>query len=150
MDADYAGDGDTRRSTEGHIFFVAGGPVSWASKRQETVALSTVEAEYMAFTRAIQQLLWINKFLDEVGLPQDRPGIIRADNNGAIATTKNDKNHRRTKHIDIKHYFIKEHVASGTIDFVYIPSSQNLADILTKPLAHNSTLRCCRGFGLIP
>lgn len=148
VDADYAGDSDTRRSTEGYIFFAAGGPVSWASKRQETVALSTVEAEYMAFTRATQQALWMDKFLDEVGLSPDRPAPIFADNNGAIATTKNNKNHRRTKHIDVKHHFVKEKVDSKLIEFTYIPSNSNLADILTKPLARDATLRCVRGIGL--
>ncbi|KAF7762373.1 hypothetical protein Agabi119p4_8966 [Agaricus bisporus var. burnettii] len=66
VDANYAGDIDGSRSTEGYVFFMAGGPVSWSSKRQDTVALSTVEAEYMAFTRAIQQALWMSKFMDEI------------------------------------------------------------------------------------
>ncbi len=148
VDADFAGDNDTRRSTEDHIFFVAGGPVSWASKWQETVALSTVEVEYMAFTRATQQALWMDKYLDEVGLSPDWPMPIFADNSGAIAMTKNNKNHRCTKHIDIKHYFIKEKVDSRLIDFSYIPSCSNFANILTKPLARKATLHCTQGIGL--
>jgi hypothetical protein len=94
VDAAYAGDSDTSRSTEGHIFFVAGGAVSWGSKRQETVAVSTVEAEFMAFTRAAQQAMWLEKFLDKVGLTQPGPTIINADNSRAIANTKYNKNHR--------------------------------------------------------
>ncbi|KAF7761077.1 hypothetical protein Agabi119p4_10486 [Agaricus bisporus var. burnettii] len=148
VDADYAGDTDRRRSTEGHIFFVAGGPVSWASKRQDTVALSTVESEYMAFSRAVQQGIWITSFMDEIGLPQDTPVLIYADNNGAIANTQNYKNHRRTKHIDIRYHFVKERTANGDIVFEYIPSSDNLADILTKPLARDAVIRCCVGIGL--
>lgn len=148
VDADYAGDTDRRRSTEGHIFFVASGPVSWASKRQDTVALSTVEAEYMAFSRAVQQGIWITSFMDEIGLPQDTPVLIYADNNGAIANTQNYKNHRRTKHIDIRYHFVKERTANGDIVFEYIPSSDNLADILTKPLARDAVIRCCVGIGL--
>ncbi|KAF7763932.1 hypothetical protein Agabi119p4_8469 [Agaricus bisporus var. burnettii] len=148
VDADHAGDTDGSRSTEGHVFFMAGGPISWASKRQETVALSTVEAEYMAFTRAVQQAMWISKFMDEVALEQDRPVNIFADNNGAIANTQNNKNHRRTKHIRVKHHFTKERVATGDVTFTYIPSADNLADILTKPLAKEAVLRCCEGLGL--
>ncbi|KAF7770863.1 hypothetical protein Agabi119p4_6837 [Agaricus bisporus var. burnettii] len=149
VDADFAGDRDSRRSTEGHIFFVAGGPVSWASKRQETVALSTVEAEYMAFTRAVQQAVWLDKFLYEIDLTQERPFTIHADNNGAIANTRNERNHRRTKHIDIKHHFIKEKVADNSVIFNYIPSSENLADILTKALPRDAVLRICFHIGLV-
>lgn len=149
VDADHAGNIDNSRSTEGHIFFMAGGAVSWASKRQETVALSTVEAEYMAFTRATQQAMWISMFMDEVALTQQRPVNIYADNNGSISNTQNNKNHRRTKHIRIKHHFTKERVASGDIIFTYIPSAENLADIFTKPLAKESFQRCCRGIGLL-
>lgn len=109
----------------------------------------TRNSEYMAFTCIVQQLLWINKFLDEVGLSQERPGMVRADNNGAIATMKNDKSHQHTKHIDIKYHFIKEQVATNTIDFIYVPSSQNLTDILMKPLTCDGILKCCQGLGLI-
>jgi hypothetical protein len=150
VDADYAGDIDSSRSTEGHIFFVAGGPVSWASKGQETVALSTIEAEYMAFTRASQQALWLMKLMDEIALEQERPINIFADNNGAIANTQNNKNHRRTKHICVKHHFVKECIAAGNISFTYVPSNDNLADILIKPIAKDVVLRNCKRIGLLP
>jgi hypothetical protein len=149
VDADYAGDTDRHRSTEGHIFFVTQGPVSWASKRQGTVALLTVEAEFMAFTRAIQQAIWMMKFMNEIGLGQATPVNIFADNTGAIANTENYKNHNWTKHIDIRYHFTKERVAPGEVKFTYVPSSNNLADILTKPLAKEAILRCCRGIGLL-
>lgn len=148
VDADYAGDTDLRRSTEGHVFFVAGGPVSWASKRQDTMALSTVEAEYMAFSRAVQQAIWLAQFLDEVGLAQEVSMLIYADNNGAISNTQNYKNHRRTKHIDIRYHFVKERVANGDITFEYIPSAENLANILTKPLARDTVIQLCTAMGL--
>ncbi|KAF7776615.1 hypothetical protein Agabi119p4_5008 [Agaricus bisporus var. burnettii] len=148
VDSDYAGDNDTSRSTEGNVFFVAGGPVSWASKRQDRVSLSTVESEYTAFTRATQQALWLTKFMDELNMNQEQPVVIYADNNGAIANTQNNKNHRRTKHIRVKYHFVKECVDRGEITFTYIPSAENLADILTKPLARDATIRCCKGMGL--
>ena len=134
MDSDFAGCKDTRRSTEGNIFVVAGGPVSWESKRQETVALSTVEAEYMSFSRATSQALWMSKFFTEIGLPTPRPILIHADNNGSISHSLNNKNHRRTKHIDVRHHFVKDHVKCGNVTFQYILSSENIADLFTKPL----------------
>lgn len=149
VDADFAGDKDTSRSTEGHVFFVASGTVSWVSKRQERVSISTVEAEYTAFTRATQQAIWLAKFLDELGMGQERLVMIFADNNGAMANTHNNKNHRRTKHIRVKHHFTKESVALGDVDFTYIPSANNLADILTKPLTKEAVLFRCNGIGLI-
>jgi hypothetical protein len=148
VDADYAGDVDSSRSTEGHIYFVSGGPVSWASKRQDTVALSTVEAEYMAFARAVQQAIWLSKFMDEIAMPQGRPINIFADNNGSISNTQNDKNHRRTKHIRVKYHFTKECVTAGDVEFTYIPSEENLADILTKALPREAVIKCCKGIGL--
>jgi len=93
VDSDFAGCKDTRRSTEGMIFIVAGGPVSWESKRQDTVALSTAEAEYMAFSRTTTQAIWISKYFDEVGLPTQKPIVIHADNSGAISNSINHKNH---------------------------------------------------------
>jgi len=101
VDSDFAGCCNTRQSTEGAIFLVAGGPVSWESKRQDTVALSTVEAEYMAFSYATTQALWISKYFSEVGLPVPKPITIFADNTRAISNSLYNKNHQRTKHIDI-------------------------------------------------
>ena len=98
------------------------------------MALSTVESEYMAFTRATAQALWMMKFFTEIGLPVTNPITIYADNNGSISNSTNDKNHRRTKHIDVKFHFVKEHMKKGEIMFTYIPSSDNLADLFTKSL----------------
>ena len=101
VDSDFAGCHNTRRSTEGAIFLVAGGPVSWESKRQDTVALSTVEAEYMVFSCTATQALWISKYFSEVGLPVPKPITVFADNTRAISNSLYNKNHQRTKHIDI-------------------------------------------------
>lgn len=139
VNSDFAGCKDSRRSTEGSIFMVAGGPVSWECKRQDTVALSTVEAEYMAFSCATAQAIWLSKFFNEIGLNSTKPTIIYADNNGAISNSINNKHHRRTKHIDVRHHFVKEHTESGDILFQYTPSNENIADILTKPLARDAT-----------
>ena len=134
VDADYAGDIDTRGSTSGYVFTMAGGPVSWSSKRQATVALSTTEAEYMSLTRAAQQSLWMYSFMSEVGLTRNFPAILYGDNASSIALTVNTKGHARAKHIDIRHHYIREHVSNGEIKVVHVPSEDNLADLLTKPL----------------
>ena len=108
IDSVFAGCQSTRRSTEGNIFLVAGGPVSWETKRQDTVVLSTVEAEYMVFSRATTQALWIVKYFEEIHISIEKSIVIHTDNSGAISNSTNDKNHRRTKHIDVQYHFIKE------------------------------------------
>jgi len=134
VDADYGGCKDTRRSTSGYVFTMAGGAVTWSSKRQATVALSTVEAEYVAMSRCAQQMCWIHSWLDEVKVKYSLPGLIKGDNHGAIALTKNTKDHGKVKHIDIRHHYIRELIYSGAIILEQVPSADNLADLFTKPL----------------
>jgi len=113
---------------------IAGGPISWECKRQDTVALFIVEAEFMAFSKATTQALWLSKYFDKVELPIIRPLKVFADNSGSISNSLNDKNHRRTKHVDVQYYFIKEHIKLDNIGFQYIPTTENIANILTKAL----------------
>ena len=134
VDADYGGCRDTRRSTSGYVFTMAGGAVSWSSKRQAMVALSTVEAEYVSMSRCAQQMVWIQNWLDEVTIKHDMPGVIKGDSRGAIALTKNMKDHGKIKHINIRHHYIRELVKSGAVSLEQVPSSDNLADLFTKPL----------------
>ena len=98
------------------------------------MALSIVKAEYIAFTRVISQAIWLSKFFDEVGLQINRPVLIYGNNVGSIANTVNDKNHCGTKHIDVKYHFVKEHTKSGQVKFEYTLSTENIADLFTKPL----------------
>jgi hypothetical protein len=140
VDADYAGDLlDTGRSTGAYIFMMAGGPVSWSSKRQETVALSTTEAEYMAMSRACQQAVWMYSFMREAGLEQEAPAILYNDNTGSIALTESKKGHKKAKHIHIRYHYIRERVSEGDVRVFHVPSADNLADILTKPLPRVAT-----------
>ena len=148
IDSDYASCRDTRHSTEGNVFVVAGSPISWECKRQDTMALSTVEAEFMVFSRATTQALWISKYFDKVGLLVKRPIIICADNSGSIANSTTDKNYRHTKHIDIQHHFIKEHTKSGNVIFQYTLTSDNIADVLTKPLPRDTLQKFMKCLGL--
>jgi hypothetical protein len=114
---------------------MAGGAVTWSSKRQATVALSTVEAEYVAMSRSAQQMVWMQTWLDEVEIEHEMPGIIKGDSRGAIALAKNTKDHGKVKHIDIRHHYVRELVKSGSVLFEQVPSADNLADLFTKPLA---------------
>jgi len=88
----------------------------------------------MAFSRATTQVLWLLKYFEEIGLPVTRPITIHADNNGAIALSTNDKNHRHTKHINVHHHFVTERAEANEVNFKYIPSALNMADFLTKLL----------------
>ncbi len=136
-DADYGGCRDTRRSTSGYVFTMAGGAVTWSSKRQATVALSTVEAEYVAMSRCAQQMVWMQTWLDEVEIGHNMPGVIRGDSRGAIALAKTTKDHGKVKHIDIRHHYLRELVKSELVIFEQIPSADNLADLFTKSLARD-------------
>jgi hypothetical protein len=132
-DANWGGDISTRRSTTGYIFKLGLGPVSWNSKLQPTVALSSCEAEYMALSSATQEALWLRALLQGLGLSQP-PTLIYEDNQGAIELTKNSKNHSRTKHIDIRYHFVKERVQLNEIKIEYCHTSQMIADLFTKAL----------------
>jgi len=93
VDSDFAGCKDLRRLTEENVFVVVGGPISWKSKHQEIVALSTVKAKYIVFSQATIQAIWLSKFFDEIGLLFKGPVVINADNNGIISNSLNNKNH---------------------------------------------------------
>jgi len=134
VDSDWAGCTDTRRSTTGYIFLVSGSPVSWSSKVQKTVARSSVEAEYMALSAAAQEAMYLKTLIEELGFEVQLPMTIFQDNQGSIFLAEGKGNHSRTKHIDIRHHFIRDLVEDKLIHVTYLPSNRNLADIFTKPL----------------
>ncbi|KAJ3570235.1 hypothetical protein NP233_g4536 [Leucocoprinus birnbaumii] len=148
VDSDFANDRDTRRSTDGHVFFVGGGPVLWSTKHQETVATSTTEAEYMAVSCVVQQAMWLLSFFDQASLPQSQPVTLFIDNNGAIDMTKTYRSHKRMKHIDVCHHFVKEKGEMGEFLPVYIPSKDNIVDLLIKPLPRDATRSFTLDLGL--
>ena len=105
-DADYAGDMDDQKSTTGYMFKVGLGAVSWNSKRQQTTATSTVEAEYMATSHATKEVIWLRLLMADVGCAQREATMIMCDNQGSISLAKNPTHHSRTKHIDVQYHFI--------------------------------------------
>lgn len=133
-DADWGGDQATRRSTSGYIFMMGGGPVSWCSKRQATVALSSCEAEYIALTQATKEAVWLRLLLAEFGVPDAAPTRILADNQGAMALAKNPGFHTRTKHIDIQYHFVRQEIGRKRVELEFVGSEDMLADCLTKAL----------------
>ena len=133
-DADWAGDVDTRRSASGYVFQIGSGTVSWSSRKQQTVAKSSTEAEYVALSSATQEAVWLRCLMKDLGRQMDAPTTIYEDNQGAIELAKNAKFHNRTKHIDICHHFVRERVLSNEIRVIYCPSEDMTADIMTKGL----------------
>ena len=133
--ADWAGDVGDRKSTSGYVFSIAGGPVSWRSRKQDTVALSTAEAEYVALSSAAQECVWMRRLSAELGNPLRASTIVKEDNQSCIAMAKNPQYHERAKHIDIRHHFVRELVGDDTIKLEYCPTNEMVADILTKGLA---------------
>lgn len=135
-DADWGGDLDTRRSTTGYLFMIdkTGGAISWASKLQPTVALSSAEAEYMAACAAVQEAIHLRLLMHDLGFEQKEATVIYEDNQGCIALSDNPVFHKRTKHIDIRYHFIRERVTSKEIELKYVATEHQLADLLTKGL----------------
>ena len=132
-DADWASDTTTRRSTTGYAFMLNGAAVSWASKTQQTVALSTAEAEYMAVCAATQEAIHLRQLLQELGYPQDTTKIYE-DNQPCIFIANNPATSTRTKHIDIRALFVRERIKRGEIILAYLPTEEMIADSLTKNL----------------
>lgn len=132
-DSDFASDIDSRKSNTGYIFMMNGGPVTWASRKQNTVALSTTESEYMAASEAAKEVLWLRQLLIDINEPQLMVTLC-IDNQSAIKLIHNPIYHKRTKHIDIRYNFIREKVEQNVINIQYVKSSNQLADFLTKAL----------------
>jgi hypothetical protein len=133
-DSDWAQDTDSRHSVGSFVFDVAGGSVSWSSKKQPMVALSTVEAEYMATSNATREAIWLWTLLEDFGFTQAEAMTIHADNQGCIALSWNPVSHSRAKHIDIQHHFIRERVENSEVDLRFCSTKDMVADIFTKPL----------------
>ncbi|GJT29367.1 retrovirus-related pol polyprotein from transposon TNT 1-94 [Tanacetum coccineum] len=132
-DSDHAGDYVDRKSTSGICTFMGCCLTSWFSKKQTALAISTTEAEYVSAKKACQQALWMKQALIDYDIRLDDVPIM-CDNKGTIDLSKNPVQHSRTKHIEIRHHFLRDNVQKGHISIEKVPSVHNIADILTKPL----------------
>ncbi|KAL2234657.1 UNVERIFIED_CONTAM: Retrovirus-related Pol polyprotein from transposon TNT 1-94 [Sesamum indicum] len=148
VDANFAGsDYDRRRSTTGYVFTYGGTAVSWVSKLQKVVTLSTTEAEYVAVTKAAKELIWLQHFLGELGKPQ-ADVILHSDSQSAIHLAKNPAFHSRTKHIEIKYHFIRQLLEKKALQLEKIQREKNPADMLTKAVAMEKLKLCTASTGL--
>lgn len=134
-DADFAGDTQDRKSTGGFVFLMAGGAISWRSKKQSMVALSTTESEYIACSEATREALWLRGLYSELsGTKPVSSTPLNVDNQSAIDLSNRPRFHERTKHIDLKRHFTREALQNQEISIVHCPTEQMTADILTKAL----------------
>ena len=137
VDADWAGDVNDRQSVSGYTFIMAGvAAISWSSKKQTSVALSSMEAEYMAAAAATKEATWLQILFSEIEPSLTHmPVKLLIDNQSAMSLAKNATFHEQTKHIAIRHHYIREKVDEGEIILEYLPTAEQVADILTKPLS---------------
>jgi hypothetical protein len=148
-DSDHAGDIDDRRSTTGVLYYLGSSPVTWQSSKQKVVAHSSCEAEYIAAANGACQGVWLARLLgDLIGAESGAP-TLKVDNKSAIDLNKNPVHHDRTKHIDVKYHYTRERVDVGRIVLEQISTGDQLADVLTKSLAHVKFQELCERIGVI-
>lgn len=133
-DASYAEDPETRRSTSGYLFMLAGGPISWKSSRQELVTTSSTEAEYVGYSSAAKEAAWIRGLLQELAEPVTQIPL-HVDNCSGIDLAKDHAYRARTKHIDVRYHYIRQEVQNRRIKLEYLSTEEMPADGLTKPLS---------------
>lgn len=132
VDSDYAGDIDDRRSTSGYVFMMGEGAVSWSSKKQPIVTLSTTEAEFVSAAFGACQAVWQRNILEEIGLPQTEGMTVFCDNSSTIKLSRNPVLHGRSKHISVRYHFLRDLVNDGIINLEYCSTLEQVADIMTK------------------
>ncbi|KAK9018707.1 hypothetical protein V6N11_033754 [Hibiscus sabdariffa] len=149
-DASFQTDKDDSRSQSGFVFCLNGGAVSWKSSKQDTVADSTTEAEYIAASEAAKEAVWIKKFITELGvIPSISDAVdLYCDNNGAIAQAKEPRSHQRSKHILRRFHLIREIIDRGDVEICKVNTDDNIADPLTKPLAQQKHDRHTESLGI--
>lgn len=148
IDADFAGDTSDRKSTAGYTFLLNGTAFSWSSKKEPTVATSTMEAEYIALYLGAQHAAWIWHFYSQLGFPFDSPIDIYSDSEAAIAVAKAEQSHKRSKHLDVKLHATRERITNGEISVRKVPTEDNCADMFTKSLRRDLFKRHTNYIGL--
>ena len=132
--SNWAGNPDDKKSTTGYVFNIGSGAISWSSKKQPTISLSSIEAEYKALCSTTYEAIWLRRILEDVGEAREEPTVNRWDNQSNIKLANNHVCHARLKHIDTQYHFVREKVQSKEIDLIYCNTNENVADIFTKIL----------------
>ena len=148
VDSDLAGDVNTRKSTIGYVYTLGGTAVSWVSRLQKIVALSTTEAEYVVMTEVGKEMVWLQGFLEELGQRQKK-GILHSDSQSAIFLAKNPTFHSRTKHIQLRYHFICSLLDSRQLTLKKILGAKNPANMLTKGVTIEKLKLCSTSVGLL-
>nr|GEW57565.1 copia protein [Tanacetum cinerariifolium] len=148
VDSNHAGDYVDRKSTSGVCTFMGCCLTSWFFKKQTALAISTIEAEYISAGKACQQAVWMIQALIDYDICLDNV-LIMCDNKGAIDLSKNPVQHSRTKHIEIRHHFLRDNVQKGNISIKKVAFEYNIADIFTKPLKHKVFNYLILGLGMM-
>lgn len=147
-DSDYAGDMDDRKSTSGYAFLLSSGAVSWSSKKQPIVTLSTTEAEFVAAAGCACQAVWMRRVLENLGHFQNGVTTVLCDNSSTIKLAKNPVMHGRSKHIDVRFHFLRELTKEGAIELVHCGTRDQVADLMTKPLKLEMFLKLREQLGM--
>jgi hypothetical protein len=133
-DADYANDPRDRLSISGYVFKLGGGAITWSSKKQNAVSLSSTEAEYTAMAHATREAVWLRNLFEELNLPQRAPMLLHGDNMSALAIARDPQYHSRSKHFDVKDHYIRQKIQDGIIHEEYCRTDEMIADVFTKSL----------------
>ncbi|CAL9012342.1 unnamed protein product [Prunus brigantina] len=139
---------DSRKSTSGYLITFSGGAISWQSKLHKCVALSTTEAEFIVATEACKEILWMKRFLQELGQEQHKY-ILHCDSQSAIHLSKNPSFHSRSKHIDVRYHWIRDVLESKKLQLEKIHADDNSSDMMTKSLPKDKYEFCRRAAGLL-
>ncbi len=144
-DADWGGrTEESKESTSGYLIMLNGAAISWASKKQTCIALSSAEAEHVSTTYCGQEIIWLRRLLADLGFEQMTATVIQCDNNSAIAIASDDVYHARTKHINMKHHWIRKAVEDKELLVTWVSTKQQRADILTKSIGISDHERMTR------
>ncbi|GKD08131.1 hypothetical protein Tco_1187816 [Tanacetum coccineum] len=147
VDSDYAGDLVGCKSTTRYVFTLCGRTVSWVSKLQSVVAMSTTEAEYVVVAQASKEAVWLKMLLEELGHEQEKITLF-CDNQSALYLARNPTFHSKTKHIRVQYHFVREKVEEGTVDMQKIHTDDNVADYLTKAINGDKFIWCRSSCGI--
>ena len=148
-DPDYGGNPDNGRSTGGYVVKIGTGEVSWGSKLQSLVALSTTEAEHISAIKAGKEILWMCQLIGELGYDTSGPSLLRMDNQSAIAVSKNPEHHRKMKHLSLHLFWLRDAVQDSLIAPTFVSTQDMAADVFTKSLDCCKLQKCIRMLGLV-